>query len=270
MNSETPWWASFSPAEAEVECRGARHRLRWHEGQLQALDHPDAAGERTLTALGGDRNQCIDLVDAWESHHHDIAVLTLGSRGPSDRLRIAATSHQQATGGWFAYAPTTGLAFSGVPGAGRTLGMGGPDDPGVELIDLLALGDPLARRLSATVAATLEGSADLNDEAHKRSGLTAAVYGRMLCALQTWLGTPDINLELQICASDDQPQLSRRDHNVDAKLPIRWLHQVWARNLAVVGDSFVIDLLVAESRLELRTLDPSMNESTLVIATPTE
>lgn len=267
MNSKTPWWAGFSPAEAEVECGGALHRLRWREGQLHAVDHPDAAGERTLTALGGDRNRCIDLVDAWEGHQRDIAVLTLGSRGPSDRLRISVTSDQQAAGGWFAYAPATGLAFSGVPGAGRTLGMGGPDDPGVELVDLLALGDPLARRLSATVAATLESSADLNNETRERSDLTAAVYGRMLCALQTWLGTPDINLELQICASGDRPQVSRRGQNVDAKVPLRWLHQVWARNLAVVGDSFVVDLGTVDGRLELRTLDPSMNESTLVIAT---
>jgi hypothetical protein len=60
-----PWWALLPPAQTGVSCGGRTHQLRWSEGTLIALDHPDAEGERVLAALGGDRCECIDLVESW-------------------------------------------------------------------------------------------------------------------------------------------------------------------------------------------------------------
>jgi hypothetical protein len=63
-----PWWALVPPAQTGVSCGGHTHQLRWSEGTLIALDHPDAEGERVLAALGGDRCECIDVVESWGAH----------------------------------------------------------------------------------------------------------------------------------------------------------------------------------------------------------
>ena len=70
-------WHGIPPAVAPVTCGGARHRLRWADGKLGAVDHDDVDGERTLAALSGERCACIDLLDAWARHAADVRVLVL-------------------------------------------------------------------------------------------------------------------------------------------------------------------------------------------------
>ncbi|HWH09528.1 MAG TPA: hypothetical protein VG165_00220 [Solirubrobacteraceae bacterium] len=82
----TGWWAGLPAAEATVECGGATHRIRWEDGRLGAPDHDDAEGERALAALGGEPCACVDLLDAWARHEHDVRVLVIASRGPIDLL----------------------------------------------------------------------------------------------------------------------------------------------------------------------------------------
>ncbi len=58
-------WYRHRPAEVvDVDCSGGTHRVRWHRGALVLLDH-DVASEVALTALGGDRPACLDVLDAW-------------------------------------------------------------------------------------------------------------------------------------------------------------------------------------------------------------
>jgi len=85
------WWAAFGPAEAQLRCGDAQHRLRWADGTLQALDHPDAEGELVLGALGGDTSPCLDVVAAWGKHCDDLTVLAIGPRSASDQLTIPAS-----------------------------------------------------------------------------------------------------------------------------------------------------------------------------------
>ena len=85
------WWAAFGPADCSVQCGSSEHRLRWADGTLQALDHPDAEGELVLSALGGDTSPCLDLVMAWGKHCDDLTVLTVGPRSADDKLTIPAT-----------------------------------------------------------------------------------------------------------------------------------------------------------------------------------
>jgi hypothetical protein len=80
------WWAAFGPAETKLRCGDSEHRLRWADGMLQAVDHPDAEGELVLAALGGDTSPCLDLVAAWGKHSDDLAVLAIGPRSATDRL----------------------------------------------------------------------------------------------------------------------------------------------------------------------------------------
>jgi hypothetical protein len=85
-----PWWAVLPPAEAQVSCGGRTHRLRWAEGSLTATDHPDAEGELVLAALGGERSECMDMVEAWGSRSDDLEIMAVGPRSAADELTITA------------------------------------------------------------------------------------------------------------------------------------------------------------------------------------
>ena len=86
----TPWWLSLPEAQATIDCGEQTHRLRWQQGDLQAVDHEDIEAERTLAALGDQRCACADVLDAWARHASDLRVLVLASRGPTDPLAIQA------------------------------------------------------------------------------------------------------------------------------------------------------------------------------------
>jgi hypothetical protein len=85
-----PWWAVLPPAQAQVSCGAGTHRLCWAEGRLTAADHPDAEGELVLAALGGERSECMDLVEAWGSRGDDLEILAVGPRSAADELTITA------------------------------------------------------------------------------------------------------------------------------------------------------------------------------------
>ena len=93
------WWAAFSPAETQISCGDSRHRLRWSDGTLQAIDHPDAEGELVLAALGGEASPCLDLVMAWGRHGDDLTVLAAGPRSADDRLTVTESTVEGLTGG---------------------------------------------------------------------------------------------------------------------------------------------------------------------------
>jgi hypothetical protein len=83
-----PWWALLPPAQKQVSCGDQTHRLRWQEGSLAAVDHPDAEGELVLAALGGDRSECMDLVESWGARSDDLDVLAVGPRSAADELTV--------------------------------------------------------------------------------------------------------------------------------------------------------------------------------------
>jgi len=115
------WWAAFGPAEAQLRCGDAQHRLRWADGMLQAVDHPDAEGELVLGALGGDTSPCLDVVAAWGKHCDDLAVLAIGPRSHSDLLTIPASVLDEITA-----ASGGGQAYHGLGNpASHTVSVGG-------------------------------------------------------------------------------------------------------------------------------------------------
>jgi hypothetical protein len=99
------WWESLPPAQTEVSCGGKTHRLRWERGRLTALDHPDTEEELVLAALGGDRSECMDLIEAWGSRSDDLEVLAVGPRYTADELAIDTGLADGLSSGWVAYAP---------------------------------------------------------------------------------------------------------------------------------------------------------------------
>jgi hypothetical protein len=113
-----PWWALLPPADAQVSCGDAAHGLRWEDGRLTALDHPDAEGELVLAALGGDRSRCVDLIESWGRRGDDLQVLAAGPRSAADEVMLAAHTADAPAGpgaisggGWFAYATPTARTY---------------------------------------------------------------------------------------------------------------------------------------------------------------
>jgi hypothetical protein len=260
----TDWWAGIPPAETAVGCGGERHRLRWEAGELRALDHDDAEAERTLAVLGGERCTCVDVLDAWARHADDERVLVLASRGPVDQ--VTSRSDWRAGpgpgpgpagytpgwgGGWTAYAPMP----SAYPGPGSPA----PED---DLISLLGLGGGLPERLVASVAAAAEAGPRLH----------AALYGCALAALRSWLGRPDLELELRVVDPDAPPRLTRRDDDaLVAELPFSWLGDVSARGLSTVMGRFCLGVTPPPSaggRWELTTVGADLGTpATIAIIT---
>ncbi len=115
------WWAAFGPAEAQFRCGDARHRLRWADGTLQAVDHPDAEGELVLGALGGDTSPCLDLVASWGQHSDDLSVFSIGPRSASDRITIPPSVLDEIT----AAGGSAGQAYHGLGNPMAQLGSSG-------------------------------------------------------------------------------------------------------------------------------------------------
>jgi len=254
------WWTGVPAAEVELDCGGARHRVRWDRGRLAALDHPELEGERALAALAGEPRPCIELLDAWHRHADDVRVLVLGSRGASDRLVIdldALTGHRpvRRPGGPAVPSPTPWRLG---PRASRRR------HAEVELSWLLSVGGGLGDRLAATVAAAWArrfraGTARVTGPRAPRAQLEAALHGRVLAALRTWLGEAELDAGVTMIPGTQPPSLERVGGRVEARLPFSWLVDVWARGLATVAGRFCLAAETGDGRTwRLTTVAPDL------------
>jgi hypothetical protein len=271
------WWAGLPAAQATVSCGGQEHRLRWQAGKLRALDHADADAERTLSALGGQRCGCVDMLDAWHRHVGDLRVLVLASRGLTDQLspqpgparpgggfaRLAGRPHPvRARRGWASHSVPAPSAAHLTAGRGPALPAPATADPEDELIELLQLGGSLPDRLAATVAAGWSQRLAQPDEATRRAlpQLHAALYGRAAAALRGWLGNPALAVDLQMIDGRRRPGLSQREGGIRAELPFGWLVDVWAKGLAVTAGRFCLAATRSGGRWTLSTVGPDLLE----------
>jgi hypothetical protein len=262
-----PWWALLPPAQAQVSCGDGTHRLRWYQGTLAALDHPDADGELVLAALGGDRPACVGLVESWGRRGGDLQVLAAGPRSAADRLRFDAPDDPLSLvgisrRGWVAYAPLARGPRARVAGRTRMAGGGriatGPAmmrsrlrrilaeadraaERRDELFSLLALGLQFQLRLSATVAAAwADGGGRAGDRDAVRPVLIAALAGRLAPAAQAWLGIDPGRVDVSLHEGAGWGRLAPAGDRLAAALPVGWLASVWAPGLAVLAGHLVV------------------------------
>jgi hypothetical protein len=263
----TEWWQGLAPAQAEVDCGGSRHRLRWENGILDALDHGDVESERTLAALGGQSCTCLDLVETWDRHRENLRVLVLGSRGPTDTLsappddrlqaavrrrRIRAARGSSAGSGRASVRAVHGPMVAGPrKSSGATANafvqqpvgrVSDEDQAENELLALLALGGKLPDRLVATVAAAWKQR--LQEGGRRPAGssayLQAALYGRVVASIRGWLGASAPKSEVVMVSEQREPKLIAKDDCVRVELPFSWLVDVWAQGLATIWDRFCL------------------------------
>jgi hypothetical protein len=267
----SPWWAALGPVDVRLSCGSGEHSVRWADGTLHALDHPDPEGELVLAALGGDATPCLDLVRTWERHCDDLVVLALAPRSADDLLTITtaeidelATRQQppgqyrrrvragsQFTsygGGSFTTSRISGpgaiqgqLKIGGVPARLVTEG-----DPGRhELLRLLALSTPFQLRLSGAVAHAWSASGPHAARAGRaKPALTAALTGRVAPAAARWIDVDLTQIETALHAGAGWGALELDGLAAEARLkvalPVSWLAWVWAAGLAVVDGHFVV------------------------------
>ena len=230
------WWAGIPAAEVPVVCGRGTHTVRWEAGELIALDHGDPEGDVARAALAGETVPCLELLRTWSRRADDPHVLTLASRGPTDPLDM----------------DIDGLRFD--YGAPRR-------QTEEQTLRLLAAGGRLPDRLQATTAAIWTrrlrtGHAALGTV---RPQLEAALYGRVLRTLRSWLGEPQLSVELTMIGPEEQRRIVRPAERVEVSLPFCWLSDVWMRGLAVTfGRLCIAADTTDEASWTLATLGPGL------------
>lgn len=271
-----PWWAAFPPAEARIRCGPGEHMLRWASGRLEAAGHDDAGGELVLAALGGDKAECVAMLEAWAAHADDLDVLALGPRSPADELVVtpelvaelrtafgpAARSVPMRPG---PPPPGSGPRASASPGPGS---LRGGQRPGArpwrgmparrlapeqeraragraELLSLFALGRDFQQRLSAQVASAWSAAWSAGGPATASRGpaLTAALTGRLAPAAGPWLGVDPDAVRATLHQGPGWGSVERDGPGLRAALPLGWLARVWAPGFPVVDGHLIVDVL---------------------------
>ena len=249
-------------AVARVACSGETHAIRWDGGDLVALDHADPEGERALAALGGQSCTCLDVLGAWTRRRADAALLSALSRGPQDPVhtegfrtghipypgttvpRNVAVAGHSGGGGWRS---VTGYSSSvSMTGFAVPRGSIGPpiltsSTPEDDVVLLASLGHELTLRLVATVTAALLDRLRSPEGASPGPALEASLFGRASAALRTWLGSPELELDLEVTEPDAEPSLSwEAGGPVRLVLPLEWVMTVWGCDLTVVAGRFCL------------------------------
>ena len=258
-----PWWAALRPVQSQLSCGAGQHLVRWADGELTAADHPDAEGELVLAALGGDKSECVTVVEAWGAHADDLDVLALGPRSPADQLTVTwdlvsslrstispQPGPQPGPPAWPAQRPgrlpagrlrPRSLPMRQVPPEVRRA-----QARRAELIGLFALGRDFQLALSGTVAAAWSaGPAPGRDLAAARPALAAALAGRLAPAAAGWLGIDPEAVRAELHDAPGWGAVELAGGTLKVTLPVRWLAAVWAAGCPVVDGHLVVDVLAA-------------------------
>jgi hypothetical protein len=259
---------SLPPAIARVDCGEDRHTIRWEAGQLVALDHGDPDAERALAALGGQSFTCVDILSAWARARHDRRLLSALTRGLGDPMQ-ADPAHfppgQRGNWGRGAGSSTSGgrttssarLVASSV--RGPSLASERPTDDEFRL--LATLGHDLAFRMAATVTVHLLEEEDAPPgTTPPRAALEASLWGRVASTLRTWLGNPTLKVVLDVIEPDQPCAIEQLpDHQLRVALPLRWVADVWARDVALVAGRFSLSIIDASAQeVLLETIGPDL------------
>jgi hypothetical protein len=271
-----PWWAALPAVETRIRCGPGEHVLRWSEGRLHAADHRDAEGELVLAALGGDKAECVAMLEAWGAHADDLDVLALGPRSPADELAVTWELVEEVRAAFSRRPGSAPMRPGPAPGAGAgtvpALSYSAPSRGArpaarvvrgmpmrrltpeqerararrAELLSLFALGRDFQPRLSAQVVSAWSGgspSAAAREPGPARPALVAALAGRLAPAAGPWAGLDPDAVRADLHDGPGWGRAERDGPGLRAALPLSWLARVWAPGFPVVGGHLIVDVL---------------------------
>lgn len=247
---------SMQPVTGEVSCGGAKHRIEWRSGDLTLLDH-DVEAEETLSALGSELPRCVAILQAWSGFEVDqfdprMLVALVAEEVLSERARTQVETK-------------VGIRASD-PHSFRLAWTLGPRANVRRMVDqarhFLALYE-LAPELRRRFAYDFVTRAELNwgKRGFKRRNFPAFELLLNLVAERSFrrtvkslgeslgIGVP-VPIKWGVLDPGAAPHFSglitRSTVRYEPRLPISWLSNVWAREFAVVDDTFVLQVQDAE------------------------
>lgn len=246
------WWDGVAPVETTVACGGGEHRLRWEDGRLTTPAHPDPAGERLLAALGGQEPACVAMVEAWDLHSDDLRVLAVASRSATDVVTvtsedIAAVSNSSRA--QHLLQRLSQMHQNQFPGRWPPNAIDDIDKQleqhrrRLALLSVLALPAPFQQRLQLTVTAHWAGRHSSGDPGVEQQlpRLEAAVVGRAMPVLRTWLGR-SVPVDVSLGLPGEPPSVIVNQGGAVARFGLDWLANVWGREMALVGGQVVLEV----------------------------
>ncbi len=231
------WRWSAPDVEMKLSCAGSWHRLRWHAGQVDLLDHPDLAAEQVLVALGGAEPACLSYLQLW---HEALADGGFLGEWVDDTLLTEARLS------WLAMALER-LRMEGFHEFLRPLPAARAERMG-QFIHRFPR-PWLDRAASAVAESVANGSGVICDQAPGL--LPAAVAHRLRRAFVASVGGRYMTLgaaalvPLTISVDDTRPisvtgALTGAHRAVTITVGARWLYRVWAAGASNVGGHLVL------------------------------
>lgn len=237
------WWTSARVLELPVLCDGATHHLRWDDGGVELVDHPDLEAELAMVALGGAEPACVARYRLWEDAIADggflaewvdetrlsdawfswlaMALERMRSEGFHEFLRRLPPRRAQRMGEFL-----HGFPVPWIDRAAATVNHHLVERDGV----------------TCTLAPELlrDGTAQ-----RVRRAFVDAVGARQLSVGAAAL----VPLSITVC---DKPSvaglLTGTGRGVELMVPKAWLHQVWAAGAAVIDGELVLLISSAEGQ----------------------
>ena len=142
------------------------------------------------------------------------------------------------------------------------------EDP---LSQLMRLPGGLPDRLVAMVVSHWVGLiADGTAPASASAALSVALGGRVSLAVQTWLGSTGIEVDVELLAPGAPRYLERVDteaeESVRVGLPFSWLAEVWLPGLTHLIGRFTLAADYVDDAVMLDTADTAMDRRTLTLS----
>jgi hypothetical protein len=266
------WFEGLDDASLDVAVDDeVVHRVSWRHGKLILEDH-DVEAEQALVALGGERCQCLDIADLFASPPplHELLRPNRGRGSFSSSRATRGPVGPPLPPGPIAVPPGTAVAVSstGFPPSGPAFQrmvrhlpaavvsrmQHEQEEQRKRFHRLRVLGwvdGDLRRRLLAasSVAATRRGVEGYPDDwisvnKFYAGELAPAIEWSLRGARRNLPVTAKIDFHLRLLEDTDQPTVeglvSRGGGSVNVGVQPRWLADVWAHDLTLVGQHPVL------------------------------
>ncbi|HUP86268.1 MAG TPA: hypothetical protein VM143_11425 [Acidimicrobiales bacterium] len=203
------------------------HRLAWRVGRLHLVDHPDPEADLALSALGGERCPCLDVLDGWTTSQSSDRMLVVGAR----RLDEVLTAPDEAIA-----ALAADLArWRGAVTMLRDDAQAARDTRTVEVLDGVVRHEERAAqdRLGALRLLAIDPRLQLRLQASVSSTIAAGGLSTALAVANAARARPSLRaLGWRLATAE-----------LDELLPATWIASVWARGIAdAVPGHLVVDV----------------------------